>query len=196
MSNLPETPTYDAGVYQLETTDAVVGGAAGKSNASAINLANRTAYLKARVDALANIQCFSVHRNGVNSGAIADATPTKIQFTTKEIDPLNVFDAVTNYRFTATIAGLYFFTLSAAAAAQVAGMVTIPLIYKNGAEHSRSAGLNQAGSNIPHPQLTRIIELSIGDYIEFYILWSGSTGSPALSGTKTKTFACAYYLGT
>lgn len=52
MANLPETPTYDAGVYQLETTDAVVGGVAGKSNASAINLANRTAYLKQHVDAL------------------------------------------------------------------------------------------------------------------------------------------------
>lgn len=196
MANLPESATYDAGVYQLETTDAVVGGAAGKSNASAINLANRTAYLKARVDALANIQCFSVHRNGVNSGAIADNTLTKIQFTTKEIDPLNVFDAVTNYRFTATIAGYYLFTLSTAAATQVAGMITIPLIYKNGAEHSRGAGLNQAGSSVTHPQLTRIIELSIGDYIEFYIAWNSSTGSPALAGTKTKTFACGYYLGT
>ena len=52
MSNLPETATYDAGVYQIETTDAVVGGVSGKSNASAINLANRTAYLKAHVDAM------------------------------------------------------------------------------------------------------------------------------------------------
>lgn len=196
MANLPETPTYDVGVYQKETTDAALGGADGKANAGIRNLANRTAYLKARVDALANIQCFSVHRNGVNSAAIADATPTKIQFTTKEIDPLNVFDAVTNYRFTATIAGLYLFTLSTAAVTQVAGMVTIPLIYKNGAEHSRGGGLNQAGLSVTHPQLTRIIELSIGDYIEFYIVWNGSTGSPALSGTKTKTFACAYYLGT
>jgi hypothetical protein len=52
MADLPETETYDAGVYQLETTDAVVGGASGKSNAAAINLANRTKWLKARVDEL------------------------------------------------------------------------------------------------------------------------------------------------
>jgi hypothetical protein len=52
MADLPETENYDAGVYQLETTDAVVGGASGKSNAAAINLANRTKWLKARVDEL------------------------------------------------------------------------------------------------------------------------------------------------
>lgn len=50
MANLPESAVYDSGVYQIETTDAVVGGSGGKSNASAINLANRTNYLKTHVD--------------------------------------------------------------------------------------------------------------------------------------------------
>lgn len=52
MANLSESATYDAGVYQLETVDPVVGGAAGVSNAPLKNLANRTAYLKSRVDNL------------------------------------------------------------------------------------------------------------------------------------------------
>jgi hypothetical protein len=52
MADLPELEQYDAGVYQLETTDAVVGGAGGKANAGSINLANRTKWLKAQVDAL------------------------------------------------------------------------------------------------------------------------------------------------
>ncbi|PPD36014.1 MAG: hypothetical protein CTY18_05935 [Methylomonas sp.] len=52
MANLPETDSFDAGVYQIETTDAVIGGAGGKSNASAINLANRTNYLKKRIEGL------------------------------------------------------------------------------------------------------------------------------------------------
>jgi hypothetical protein len=55
MANLPESATYDAGVYQLETTDPVIGGADGKDNASARNLANRTAYLKAHVDLMETI---------------------------------------------------------------------------------------------------------------------------------------------
>lgn len=54
MANLTETATYDAGVYQLETTDPVQGGPAGVSNYQGKNLANRTAYLKQRVDNLEN----------------------------------------------------------------------------------------------------------------------------------------------
>lgn len=52
MADLPEFATYDAGVYQIEVTDAVVGGVDGKSNAAAKALANRTKYLKEHVDAL------------------------------------------------------------------------------------------------------------------------------------------------
>lgn len=54
MANLTETTTYDVGVYQLERTDPVDGGTGGSgvSNNQAKNLANRTAYLKAHVDAI------------------------------------------------------------------------------------------------------------------------------------------------
>lgn len=52
MANLTETATYDAGVYQLEIVDPVVGGAAGISNTPLKNLANRTMYLKSRMDLL------------------------------------------------------------------------------------------------------------------------------------------------
>ena len=52
MANLPESASWDAGVYQLETTDPVLGGPNGKSNLPLKNLANRTAYLKAQVDVL------------------------------------------------------------------------------------------------------------------------------------------------
>lgn len=52
MANVPETPSYDAGVYQLEVTDPVQGGLSGVSNAQAKALADRTAYLKAHVDAI------------------------------------------------------------------------------------------------------------------------------------------------
>ncbi len=54
MANQPETATYDAGVYQLETSDPVQGGVGGKSNAPLLNLSNRTAWLKAAVDAISS----------------------------------------------------------------------------------------------------------------------------------------------
>jgi hypothetical protein len=50
MANLTETSTYDAGVYQIELTDPVIGGASGITNTPIKNLANRTKYLKDHVD--------------------------------------------------------------------------------------------------------------------------------------------------
>lgn len=54
MANVPEQPVYDAGVYEYEVTDPVQGGLGGIANAPLTNLANRTAYLKQRLDALIN----------------------------------------------------------------------------------------------------------------------------------------------
>lgn len=53
MANLPESSTWDAGVYQIETSDPVLGGVSGPANAGAKNLANRTLWLKNRLAALA-----------------------------------------------------------------------------------------------------------------------------------------------
>lgn len=52
MANLPESATWEAGIYQLEETDPVQGGPNGIDNQQGKQLANRTAYLKALVDAL------------------------------------------------------------------------------------------------------------------------------------------------
>lgn len=52
MANLPESPSFEANIYQLETTDPVLGGADGIANQQAKQLANRTQWLKQQVDAL------------------------------------------------------------------------------------------------------------------------------------------------
>jgi hypothetical protein len=52
MANLRENAAWESGIYQLETTDPVVGGADGISNKQAIQLANRTSYLKGEIETL------------------------------------------------------------------------------------------------------------------------------------------------
>lgn len=52
MAFLPENSTFDTGVYQIETTDPVIGGPTGVTNTPLKNLTNRTKYLKDHVDAL------------------------------------------------------------------------------------------------------------------------------------------------
>lgn len=50
MANLPEQPRWESGIYQLETTDPVMGGVDGVDNKQAKQLANRTAFLKQEVE--------------------------------------------------------------------------------------------------------------------------------------------------
>jgi len=49
MANVTETSTWEDGIYQLETTDPVEGGAGGISNTQATQLGNRTKWLYDRI---------------------------------------------------------------------------------------------------------------------------------------------------
>lgn len=62
MANLTETETFDAGVYQLETTDLVLGGAGAIANDQAQALANRTKYLKANLYRLASVAAVTANK--------------------------------------------------------------------------------------------------------------------------------------
>lgn len=53
MASVPETSTWTTGIYQLEVTDPVQGGAAGVDNQQAKDLASRTLWLKDRLAGLA-----------------------------------------------------------------------------------------------------------------------------------------------
>lgn len=50
MANLTETPAWVSGIYQLETSDPVLGGPDGIDNLQAKQLANRTGFLKKQID--------------------------------------------------------------------------------------------------------------------------------------------------
>ncbi|MFL1515318.1 glycine-rich domain-containing protein [Pseudomonas prosekii] len=53
MADLPQSSDWTQGVYQLETSDPVLGGPEGVSNLQARQLGNRTSWLKARLDDIA-----------------------------------------------------------------------------------------------------------------------------------------------
>jgi hypothetical protein len=70
MANLAETSAWESGIYQIETTDPVVGGADGISNVQAKQLANRTKYL---YDALDELQALAegIDEEAQNALAVA-----------------------------------------------------------------------------------------------------------------------------
>lgn len=86
MTNLVETSAWEEGIYQLETSDAVLGGPTGVSNTQAKQLANRTLYLKGRVDtADANMTAHEVaadphpqYAHAADIGGLIDAAINKL----------------------------------------------------------------------------------------------------------------------
>ncbi|WP_219809122.1 pyocin knob domain-containing protein [Campylobacter concisus] len=75
MANLKEENKWEEGIYQLEVTDPVVGGIDGISNKQAKQLANRTSYLKAQIEAAAS--------NVNNRLLISTYNAEKVNFATK-----------------------------------------------------------------------------------------------------------------
>lgn len=78
MADLTETPVFDAGIRQIETTDPVVGGApnidsgAGISNIPHLQLARRTLWLRDRIDDI-DIAATTVARGFVELATNAEA---------------------------------------------------------------------------------------------------------------------------
>ena len=54
MANVTEQSNWELGIYQIETSDAVIGGVGGIANRQALQLANRTLYLKNQITTLGN----------------------------------------------------------------------------------------------------------------------------------------------
>lgn len=73
MANLTETPTYEAGIYRFEATDPVQGGPGGIDNLPTNQLANRTAWLKAQVEAIL-LDIAAIESGYATTGSLASHT--------------------------------------------------------------------------------------------------------------------------
>lgn len=75
MANLEEKIIWEKGIYQLETTDPVIGGPDGIDNLQAKQLANRTCYLKNRLETNATTKNLGVVKlcSSVNSSSEVEA---------------------------------------------------------------------------------------------------------------------------
>ncbi|WP_339521648.1 glycine-rich domain-containing protein [Pseudomonas sp. EL_65y_Pfl2_R96] len=85
MADLPESPNWAPGVYQLETSDPVLGGPEGITNLPAKQLANRTGWLKKKIDALLD---------GTGIPFASQREAEKGSNTNKPMNALRVFQAI------------------------------------------------------------------------------------------------------
>ena len=96
MSNLTEASSFDD-VYQIETTDDVIGGPGGLSNRQPQQLANRTRWLKNRIHGLAT----------VNVGVGADVTLAQAKYDCGILNLTGTPTAAINLVFPADVIGAW-----------------------------------------------------------------------------------------
>ena len=119
---------------------------------------------------------FCVYRDYNDGGyqAIGNNSFTKAQFNAKYWDTNSDFDITTNYRFTASVAGLYQMG-TGITIDNIADQAYIRVsIYKNGSETNPNAqGLNmitESSGTTPHQaNVSTLIDVDVGDYFEVYI---------------------------
>ncbi len=106
---------------------------------------------------------FSAYRNAALNSS---ATPTKIAFDAELFDTGNNFDAVTNRRFTAPVAGYYQFSTQAVMT-QAGNLYALIYIYVNGVS---VMVYETANSSVPiFVPTSALLQLAAGDYVEVYL---------------------------
>lgn len=115
------------------------------------------------------------------SQAVSANTNTKITFNTKDFDTNNCFDAITNYRFTPTVAGYYLITITFGTAYATA--IAFTTLYKNGAGVFTGARADLSGAGCyANTSSTLIYFNGTTDYLEAYGYTSGTSFSGGSSG--------------
>lgn len=123
---------------------------------------------------LTNPYKFRVYRSAAQSAAAGAFV--KINFDTKTYDTSSNFDNATNFRFTAPVAGFYWFQARAGQANATNACVSL---YKNGAEVSRGSQIDtapiSATTSGKYSAVSDVISLNAGDYVEAWLFSNNAT---------------------
>ena len=145
-----------------------------------------------------NYPAFEAHSNTGQS--LTDNTYAKVALQTEILDTNNNFDNSSNYRFTPTVAGKYYFEghVRTSGPNQSTLRNSYAAIYKNGSFYKEAR--NNFGDNDIRESsvsVSAILDMNgSSDYVELYAAADVISGSPSLiEGTKANYFL-GYRLGT
>jgi len=138
-----------------------------------------------------NTPAFEAHSNAGQS--LSDNTYAKVALQTEILDTDNNFDNSSNYRFTPTTAGKYYFEghVRTSGSAQSSLRNSYCAIYKNGSFYKEAR--NNFGDNDIRESsvgISAILDMNgSSDYVELYAAADVTTGSASLlEGTKANYF--------
>tara|TARA_Y100000114_G_C11632800_1_gene265240 strand:- start:209 stop:706 length:498 start_codon:yes stop_codon:yes gene_type:complete len=148
--------------------------------------------------AIANTPAFSVRLTADQS--VSSDTNTKIQFNSEDFDTDSAFDSSSNYRFTVPSGegGKYFFYVQMYGGSDAGDDVNQSAIYvyKNGTNQGFSGVHIDDEVSYFVASKSMILNLSAGDYIEFFGNVTTGSGTPLFKGQSTRfdTHALGYKL--
>lgn len=136
--------------------------------------------IKAYVDAKSANSMIAVSLSADQT--ITNATSTKIAFDVETLDTNSDFDSTTNYRFTPTVAGKYYFSLTAQYVEMTNGARAIADIIKNGSTTVGRSTDNPGNNALTTAVSTALVDMNGStDYIEFFTEHTGG-GNEDLDG--------------
>ncbi len=127
------------------------------------------------------------YRN-TSTQSIPSLTYTKVQLNAETFDLKSEFDSTTNYRYTATQAGIYRVSAAARILAPAVGDGLEVAIYVNGAIHSSGVN-NTASTASSNTSMSDLVQLSANDYVEMYVLHSNGAAKNLDFGSNKTYFA-------
>jgi hypothetical protein len=133
---------------------------------------------------------FSAYPSTVQN--LSNGVNTKIAMNLEEFDTNNNYDAVTNYRFTPTVAGYYQVSGSIGLAVISTSISVIPIIYKNGSAFKQGTTAVSSSTSYPFANVSALIYMNgTTDYLEFYGLSTGGTVSSWSAAASNNYFQAA-----
>lgn len=110
---------------------------------------------------------FSAYRSTSNQN-ISGNTITRIQLNAEKFDTSNNFDSSTNYRFTAPVAGFYYFHGSVQTLLGTTNTDSGVALYKNGSLYRY--GSNLKNGVYPQYSVSGLLQLAVNDYVELWFI--------------------------
>jgi hypothetical protein len=157
----------------IDGTNLADGAVSNSKLASEAVTSNKLGLQSVTPDRVANPVAF---RAEGTSKSIAAATWTKLVADTEIYDYANAYDNATNYRFTATVAGIYNFSSNGTFSASERIIIEIRV---NGVDSGMYRGNDFTVTTASAAKTTSVsvpVELAVGDYVEAWV-WSDDAGT-------------------
>ena len=154
--------------------------------AASITSAHLASDVSTLIPTAADAKAFQAYVSSAQS--IPSQVATKVEFDGEEFDYASEYDAVTNFRFTAVVDGLYLINAMVEVAVQT-GQWATAYIYKNGALYKSGEKGSTNNSEDTGSTVVAIVPLDAGDYVEIFVFQSNSASQAVNVGATDSLFS-------